>query len=217
MPESSRSSFEVIQIPVGAFRANCYLVFCSDSRKAVIIDPGDEGELILQTIREQKLEPEWILLTHGHGDHIGAVGFLKKALDLKVGIHWEEANMLTDARVNLSVLFGESILSPPADRLFREGDTFDLGDSAIKVLFTPGHSPGGSSFLIDRHVFTGDALFKETVGRTDFPGSSHSRLIKGIRENILALDDDVIVYPGHGPTSTVGEERRYNPYLREIV
>lgn len=217
MPELARAQIEIIQIPVGVFRANCYLIFCSESRKAVIVDPGDEGESILQTIRELKLEPEWILLTHGHGDHIGAVGFLKNSLNLKVAIHWEEANMLIDARANLSILFGESILASPADRLFRDGDTFNLDDRTITVLHTPGHSPGGSSFLLDRHVFTGDALFKETVGRTDFPGSSHSRLIKGIREKILTLDDDVTIYPGHGPTSTVGEERRNNPYLREIA
>lgn len=216
MLESISGSIEIIRICVGAFSANCYLVFCSESRNAVVIDPGDEGDVILRVIQENQLKPEWILLTHGHGDHIGAVGYLKNVLSISSAIHWEEAEMLTNARANLSALFGQAILAPPADRLLNDGDIVNFGDRTFSVLYTPGHSPGGCSFLIDSHVFTGDALFKETVGRTDLPGCSHSKLIQGIREKILTLNDDVIVYPGHGPATTVGEERRNNPYLQEI-
>ncbi|MBN2329872.1 MAG: MBL fold metallo-hydrolase [Candidatus Omnitrophica bacterium] len=208
---------QVVQIPVGMLRANCYLVYGEKSRHAVIIDPGEESETILAAIRERRIEPVWILLTHGHGDHIGAVGDLKNAFQIPVAIHREEADMLIDAHANLSGLFGEPVLSPPADRLLKDGDGIEFDNHVITVSHTPGHSPGGVCFGLNHHLFTGDALFKETVGRTDLPGGSHVRLIQSIRDKILSLGDDVILYPGHGPITTVGEERRSNPYLREIV
>ncbi len=217
MTDTNNGSFQVVQIPVGMLRSNCYLLYGSESRQTAIIDPGDEGEIILRTIRELNLIPSIVLLTHGHGDHIGAVGLIKEQYQIPVAIHWEEAQMLTDARANLSGLFGEPILSPPADRLLKDGDRVELDGRWIDVLHTPGHSPGGISLLIGDCLFTGDALFKETVGRTDLPGGSHVRLIRGIREKILTLKDEVIIYPGHGPATTVGEERRNNPYLQEIA
>lgn len=214
MTESSCETIKALPLPVGLLQSNCYLVYCSNSRKAVIIDPGEEGDRILEAIRERRLQPVWILLTHGHGDHIGAIGFLKQHFSIPVAIHREEASMLTDPTVNMSSLFGLSITAPPADRLLKDGDVIDFEGKTISVLHTPGHSPGGVSYRIDQYVFTGDALFKGTVGRTDIPGGSHVRLIHGIKEKILALDDEVIVYPGHGPVTTVGEERRFNPYLQ---
>ncbi|MGC9329078.1 MAG: MBL fold metallo-hydrolase [Candidatus Hinthialibacter sp.] len=217
MSEDVCGRIRVVQIPVGALRANCYLVYDDKSRQTVVIDPGDESETILSRIQELQIKPVLILLTHGHGDHIGAVGDLKNAFQIPVAVHREEANMLLDAQANLSGLFGEPVLSPPADRLLKDGDEIEFGDHIITVAHTPGHSPGGVCFGLNNHLFTGDALFKETVGRTDLPGGSHVRLIRSIREKILSLSDDVILYPGHGPITSVGEERRSNPYLREIV
>ncbi len=208
---------EIIQIPVGPLQSNCYIIYCNESRKALIIDPGEQGPTIIETIKELNLEPSWIILTHGHGDHIGAVGFIMDQYDLKLAIHRDEENMLSDARANLSGIFSEPIVAPPADRLLDDGDTIEFDGLTVKVLHTPGHSPGSVSFLLGNHLFTGDALFKETVGRTDLPGGSHVKLTQSIRDKILVLDDDIIVYPGHGETTTVGEERRNNPYLQEIL
>lgn len=216
MTEMSCGQIEVVQIPVGMLRSNCYLAYCSNTRKALIIDPGEDGDTILRIIEKLNLQPVWILLTHGHGDHIGAVGIMKDRFQIPVAIHRDESHFLTDARANLSSLFGEPILAPHADRLLKDGEQLAFEDRIITILPTPGHSPGGISILLDHHVFTGDALFKETVGRTDLPGCSHFRLIQGIREHILTLEDNTIIYPGHGPITTVGEERLHNPYLQGI-
>ncbi len=214
---SQAAQIEIIQIPVGKLQSNCYIIYLKESKKALIIDPGEQGPTIVKTIKELNLKPSWIILTHGHGDHIGAIGFMKDQFDLKIAIHRDEELMLSDARANLSGIFGEPVLAPPADKLLDDGDEIDFEGLTIKVLHTPGHSPGSVSFLLDNHLFTGDALFKDTVGRTDLPGGSHVKLTQSIRDKILVLNDDIIVYPGHGPTTTVGEERRNNPYLQEIM
>jgi len=205
---------EVVTLVVGLLQANCHLICCPESREAVIVDPGDEGERIAQTLSDLQIKPTLILNTHGHGDHIGANGFLKPHFSIPIAIHREEAHALTDTEANFSRYWGEEILSPPADVTFTEGDTFTVGNHAIHVRYTPGHSPGGSSFLVDDHLITGDALFKMSIGRTDLPGCSLERLLKGIREKILTLPDETRIYPGHGPNTTVGEERRNNPFLQ---
>ncbi len=203
----------VIGFPVGLLQSNCYLLFDEESRQTAVIDPGDEGDNIIQTIKDNNLQPILIINTHGHGDHIGANQFIKRTFNIPLAIHKDDAIMLKDANENLSGLFGPPILSPGADRLLEDNEEIEFGGQTIKVLHTPGHSPGGCSLLIENHLFSGDALFKMSIGRTDFPKASHERLMRGIIDKILSLPEETIVYPGHGPTTTVGEEKRNNPFI----
>jgi len=203
----------VTGFPVGMLQANCYILYDSDSGDAAIIDPGDEGDRIVQTVKNLNVHPNILINTHGHGDHIGANRFVKEAFSIPLAIHRGDASMLTDAEENLSAKFDVTILSPPADILLDDGCEIDFAGRKIRTLHTPGHSPGGCCLHVENHLFTGDALFKMTIGRTDVPGGSHEQLMRGIFEKILALPDDTILYPGHGPLSTVGEERRNNYYI----
>ncbi len=204
---------KIESIIVGPLQSNCFILMCPETREAVIIDPGDEADKIINTIQTLNAEPVSIINTHGHGDHIGANGKIKERYDIPLAIHEGDAPMLTDPNANFSAFLGVPIISPKADRLLNDGDELDWANRKIKVLHTPGHSPGGISLFVENHLFSGDALFKMTIGRTDIPGASHEVLLKGIREKILTLDDETLIYPGHGPMTTVGEERRNNPFL----
>lgn len=210
----------IITMPVGELAANCYIVYCKNTKKAVVIDPGAEGQSILNRIQYEGVKVEYILLTHGHFDHIGAVKFLKEQLGAFVAIHSGDAQALTDASRNLSTFMGEHSVQVPADVLLKEGDVLDVGDIKMKVLHTPGHSEGSACFMADspiKVVFTGDMLFQGSIGRSDFPGGSYDQLISSIRDKLLVLDDDYTVYPGHGLKSTIGAERIANPFIRYYV
>ncbi|HOL95799.1 MAG TPA: MBL fold metallo-hydrolase [bacterium] len=204
-------------LPVGPLQSNCYLIYCSENRKALVVDPGDEGERILRAIQQLRLVPVMIINTHGHGDHIGANGFIKERFQIPIAIHAGDAPLLTDPAANLSAWMGLPIVSPPADQILRDGAAIPFEGNMVEVFHTPGHSPGGITLRIGHHLLTGDALFKGSIGRTDLPGSSQAQLLEGIRRHILSLPDDVIIYPGHGPSTTVGEERRYNPFLQGMA
>jgi len=214
--QNTPGDIQIVTIPVGPLQANCYLVYSPESREALVVDPGDEGETILREIQRLRLEPVMIINTHGHGDHIGANGFIQERFHIPLAIHAGDAPMLTDPAANLSALMGRPIVSPPADRILKDDDTIPFAGGAVEVLPTPGHSPGGISLRSGSHLLTGDALFKGSIGRTDLPGASLEQLLEGIRRHILPLPDDVIVYPGHGPSTTVGEERRTNPFLQGV-
>lgn len=211
---------KVIAMPVGQLAANCYIVYCENTRKAVVIDPGADGQSILNRIQYEGLEVGHILLTHGHFDHIGAVKFLKEQLGASVAIHSGDAQALTDAARNLSAFMGEHLVQVPPDVLLQEGDIIAVGGIAMKVLHTPGHSEGSVCFVVDSPVkmaFTGDTLFQGSIGRSDFPGGSYEQLISSIRDKLLTLDDDYTIYPGHGPKSTIGAERVTNPFIKYYV
>jgi len=201
---------EVSIIEVGQLRTNCYLV--SSREEALIIDPGAEPERLLSKIGGLKVR--YIINTHGHSDHIGANGVVKEKTGASLLIHRDDASMLLRPAQNLSLLWGEEVLSPPADRFLQGGERIEFAGVLWKVIHTPGHSPGGISLLWDHWLFSGDTLFAGSVGRTDLPGSSGEVLLRSIREKLLTLDDEVIVYPGHGPSTTIGEERRWNPFLQ---
>lgn len=205
--------FEVHSLSVGPLQANCHLVICKESKESVIIDPGDEGGRIISLIDELDITPVMILLTHGHGDHIGAIADVKQKYDCPIWIHKNEAHMLLDPAANLSVYLGVEITAPPADFTFTEQDTLTLSGHDVRVIETEGHSPMGCCFLFDQHLISGDALFKGSIGRTDFPGGSQEILIKRIKEKLFILPDDTIVYPGHGPSTTIGYEKMHNPFL----
>lgn len=201
-------------IIVGFYEVNCYIAGCDIHKEAVLIDPGDQPDKILQCITDNNVNVKYIINTHAHADHIGAVSDVKKKLDAKYMLH--EKDMIianSQAARDMIQLLGSSI-PPQPDELIKEEITLDLCcDLSIKILHIPGHSPGGISMLIDGCVFTGDSLFAGSIGRTDFPLSSHDDLISSIKTKLLVMDDNIKVYPGHGPDSTIGNERKYNTFL----
>ncbi|MBM4072888.1 MAG: MBL fold metallo-hydrolase [Planctomycetes bacterium] len=205
----------VVSLP---FEENTYVVWLPGRKDALVIDPGLEPELILDFLQENELEPAAILNTHGHADHIGGNATMKRAFfTAPLVIGRNEARLLTDADANLSAPFGLPIISPEADRLLDEGETIQYAGIALDVLEVPGHSPGHIVFVYRDQpsvVFGGDVLFRESIGRADFPGSNMNLLLKGIREKMYTLPDDTVVYPGHGPTTTIGHEKRHNPFVR---
>ncbi|MTV49719.1 MBL fold metallo-hydrolase [Heliobacillus mobilis] len=198
----------------GMLGANCYLVICEETKETVIIDPGDEGERILNRVNEEKAKVIAIINTHGHGDHIGANRFLKEATGAPLMCHENDAPKLVEAGKNLSLYIGVPISSPPPDRFLQEGDIIEIGSTIrLEVLHTPGHTAGGICLKGEGVVFTGDTLFAGSIGRTDFPGGSFEEIIRSINTKLLSLADNTVVYSGHGPTSTIGEEKRSNPFL----
>jgi hydroxyacylglutathione hydrolase len=199
---------------LGAMGANCYLFACMESKKAVLIDPGADGKKIHQWVSGKGLKVEYILLTHGHVDHIGAVDELRDLLgDVQVGIHEGDSGMLTDGRKNLSSYFGPGVVLKSADLFLSDGQEIIIGKERLKVLHTPGHSPGGVCFLSPEGLFSGDTLFAGSIGRTDFPGGSLDLLLRGIKEKLLILPDNTRVLPGHGEETSIEEEKRDNPFL----
>lgn len=203
------------KLVVGELETNCYLIACKRTKKAAVIDPGGEDTaLILDILKENSFNLEYIINTHGHIDHIAGNNLLKAKTEALLLIHRLDADMLVDANKNFSSFMGKEIYSPSADKLLEEGDEISLGTLNLIVIHTPGHTPGGISLVSDNIVFTGDTLFAGGIGRTDLSGGSYQDLIKSIKEKLLILGDDKIIYPGHGPDSTIGEERRTNPYIK---
>jgi glyoxylase-like metal-dependent hydrolase (beta-lactamase superfamily II) len=204
----------VVSMP---FDENTYVVWLSGRDDAIVFDPGLEPELILDMLREQGLRVAAIVNTHGHADHIGGNAILKEAFpDAPIVIGANDAVMLTDTEANLSAPFGFPVTSPPADRTVSEGDAVEVAGMTLDVLDVPGHSPGHVVYVYRSApalVFGGDVLFRGSIGRTDFPGGSHAQLLRGIREKLFTLPDDTVVYPGHGPVTKVGYEKRTNPFL----
>jgi glyoxylase-like metal-dependent hydrolase (beta-lactamase superfamily II) len=202
------------RLVVGPLESNCYLVADEETREGLIVDPGDEGERILKAVAEAGIVPRYLINTHGHIDHIGANNYLKGEIeDLKIGIHEADSRMLIDANENLSNFAGAKTTSPPADFLLREGDEIALGKGRLKVVHTPGHTPGGICLLGEREIFTGDTLFAGSVGRTDLPGGSMELLMKSLREKLMVLPEGTVIYPGHGEISTIGREKVSNPFI----
>jgi glyoxylase-like metal-dependent hydrolase (beta-lactamase superfamily II) len=203
------------KLVVGVLETNCYLIGCKKTKMAAVIDPGGEEkvDLILDILEKNNFSLKYIINTHGHIDHIDGNNLLKAKTKALLLIHRLDADMLVDANKNLSSFMGKEIYSPSADKLLEEGDEISLGTLNLIVIHTPGHTPGGISLVLNNIVFTGDTLFAGGIGRTDLPGGSYQDLIKSIIEKLLILGDDKIIYPGHGPDSTIGEERRTNPYI----
>lgn len=198
------------------FAENTYIVWLDGRSDCVVIDPGLEPELILDFLHRKGLQVAAILNTHGHGDHIGGNQAMKDAFpDAPLIIGADEVELLTDPDLNMSAPFGWDIVSPPADRLVREGETVEAAGMVFEVLDIPGHSPGHVVFVhagMPAQVFGGDVLFQGSIGRYDFPGSDGRKLIEGIRRKLFNLPDDTVVHPGHGPATTIGEEKRTNPF-----
>lgn len=200
-------------IAVGPFAANCYVVAEGEGGKAAVVDPGGDPDAIALLIERHGLEVAAIVNTHGHADHIAANGELARLWKVPIAIHRLDAPMLTNTGRNLSTALGLSITSPEASRLLEDGDILTVGSLAVEVRHTPGHTPGGVSLVVENNALTGDTLFAGSIGRTDFPGGSLQTLLRSIETRLLTLPDGAIVYPGHGPVTTIGEERSSNPFL----
>jgi len=206
------------RFPVGPLQANCYLLWDKAGGSTAIVDPGGDAEEIIAVIEEEKLRPVALINTHGHIDHIAANRAIKERYNIPLLIHTEDAICLTDPGLNLSAMGFGRLDSPPCDRELQDGDEISVGEITLKVISTPGHSPGGICLLIPRPaqpdiIITGDTLFAGGVGRTDFPGGSWEELMESIRNRLLSFPDETIILPGHGPHSTIGEERSSNPFL----
>jgi hydroxyacylglutathione hydrolase len=199
---------------VGPLETNCCFVYCERTQECVIFDPGAEPGKIIQAIAAKSLKPVAVVNTHGHIDHIGANREIKERFDIPLSIHQADAPMLRGShQLELALLLGASE-SPEPDAFLKEGDNVNFGEDRLKVIHTPGHSPGSLSFLGDGFLLSGDTLFWGGVGRTDLPGGSWEELEASIRIKIFTLPDETIIFPGHGPLTTVKQEKDSNPYLR---
>lgn len=209
----------VHQITVGSMAVCCYVVGCEETRKCCVIDPGGDEEGILSLCRREGLEIEAIVCTHGHPDHVCGNALIKKATGAPIIMHEADAEFFARPDVvNYFSMLGLAA-SPPADRTVTGGERIDIGRISLEVIHTPGHTPGGICLYAAPHLFTGDTLFVGGVGRTDFPGGNTGQLLASIREKILTLPAQTVVWPGHGyggERSTVGQEAADNPYLAEV-
>jgi glyoxylase-like metal-dependent hydrolase (beta-lactamase superfamily II) len=201
----------------GLVGTNCYVLACPETLKAMIIDPGAfnaaEVDNILGIISQHGLIPQYILNTHGHIDHIAGNSQLKKATRAELLIHSSDARMLLSGASNGSLLFGQELVSPPADKLLEDWQAIELGNLLIRVIHTPGHTPGCICLYVDKTLFSGDTLFAGSVGRTDLPGGSEEQIIQSIKQKLMILPEDTLVRPGHGPRTTIGREKKENPFL----
>jgi hydroxyacylglutathione hydrolase len=207
----------VKMLTLGTLYTNCYIVGCTETKEALIIDPGFEekkdAQKVLEEIKQHDLQVKYIVNTHGHPDHIGGNRAIKEATNALILIHEYDAPMLTDPTGNLLRPFRLNTISPPADKMLHEGSIIQTGKTTLKVLHTPGHSKGSISLLGNDVVFTGDTLFAGSIGRYDLPGGSYKEIIRSIKR-LATLPEHMKVYPGHGPTSTIGKEKDNNPFLQ---
>jgi glyoxylase-like metal-dependent hydrolase (beta-lactamase superfamily II) len=200
------------KMELGDFGSNCYLVGDEDTKEGMIIDPGDDGSSIMKQVKALGLSIKIIVLTHSHIDHVGGLADVKKATGAVIAIHENEAPFLLK-QPRLMEFMPPTPPSPPADRLLKDGDMIKVGKLKFKVLHTPGHTSGGICLLGDGIVFTGDTLFNFSIGRADFPGSDYDQEMQSIRSKLMTLPDETRVYPGHGPATTIGTERKGNPFI----
>lgn len=207
-------------LKLGPLETNCYALDAGDGR-AVVIDPAADSARLIEQLEKKKLVPALILVTHGHADHIGAiVGLRERFPGAKIAIGRGDAAALTSPRINQSLFIGLNIKAPPADRLLDDGDSVEEGTVRLKVVATPGHTPGGVCFFAadlggKPALFSGDTLFRESVGRYDIAGGDWDALMASVHRKLFALPEETVVYPGHGPSTTIGYEKKNNPFAGE--
>ena len=203
------------RLAVGPIQANCYILGCEETLEAAVIDPGDETDRILHALAESSLTAKLIINTHGHFDHVSANKRLKEVTGAPILIHSLDAPMLDQISSSAAGWGLAADNSPRPDKELNDGDEVKFGNIILKVIHTPGHTPGGISLYTTEFVFVGDTLFAGSIGRTDFPGGSFEALKESIRKKLFVIGDHVKVYAGHGPDTTIGEERSSNPFVGE--
>jgi glyoxylase-like metal-dependent hydrolase (beta-lactamase superfamily II) len=202
-------------LALGPIMANCFVLGCEKSSEGAVIDPGDEPDRILEVLADHNITAKLIINTHGHFDHVGANRKLKEATGAPILIHALDAPMLGQLASSAANWGMVAENSPPPDREIEDGDQVSFGNVTLTVLHTPGHTPGGISLYTDTEVFVGDTLFAGSVGRTDFAGGSFETLKNSIQQKLFKLNDDLVVYPGHNHPTTIGKEKRTNPFVGE--
>lgn len=213
----ANGAIRIDMLVIPPFYENTYVLTRDDDSRAVIIDPGDDADAIIRHLKENKKTPDVILLTHGHMDHIGGITRLKDAYpDVRIGLHPDDLPLYRALPEQPSWLgLDTQYTAPPEPDLELEHEqVLTIAGIEIKVIHTPGHTPGSCCFLVEDHLFTGDTLFQGSIGRTDLPGGSYSDIIRSIMTRIVPLGDHITIYPGHGPSSTIGKERLSNPFLQ---
>ncbi|HZK25716.1 MAG TPA: MBL fold metallo-hydrolase [Oscillospiraceae bacterium] len=196
----------------GSLGANCYLVACEQTRLGLLIDPGADAAQIIEMVQEAGITIKYIVNTHGHVDHVGANAAVREAFAAPIVIHTADSQLYRRPKESLTLFFGDAELAE-ADQLVQDGDQLQVGQLAVTVLATPGHTKGSICLLVGDALFSGDTLFAGSIGRTDFPGGSASEIITSIKEKLLVLPPTTKVYPGHGPQTTIGTEKAHNPFL----
>lgn len=208
------------RLVVGPFESNCWIVACDTTLEAAVIDPGDDADRILQVVEKKKLTLKYLIHTHGHLDHVGAMAAIKKQVDVPALIHEADAELLDSLPLQASMFGLTASESLPADQLLHEGDHIVFGQCSLRVIETPGHSPGGICLEVEGSeppaIFTGDTLFRRSIGRTDLWAGSYTQLIRSIRDKLWSFADETLLHPGHGPTTTMGDEKHMNPYLQGL-
>jgi hydroxyacylglutathione hydrolase len=200
-------------IVAGPLGVNCYILGCDRTKAGAVIDPGDDAPMILNAIRQNNLDIKYILLTHGHVDHLAHLMKLKDEINAEFLMHQEDAFLLTGLFAQ-AMMFGlPNPGKPKPDRFIEDGDEIILGDLKINVLHTPGHSPGSVTYFVDNKLFVGDLIFAGSIGRTDLPRGDYQTLINSVENKIFTLPDETMIYPGHGPETTVGQEKATNPFF----
>lgn len=210
----------VEMLTVGMFQSNCFIASCESTGEAIIIDAGEEGKRIVETVRAHNLDVKMIFNTHAHIDHVSGLSDVLEEIKVPVLMHKNDLSVY-EAVAKQAVMFGLSAPSVPSiDRFVNEGDEISFGSHTGRVVNAPGHSPGGVLLVFDGEdppiAFVGDVLFQGSIGRTDLPGSNHQHMIDTLSNVIMKLPDDMIAYPGHGPETTIGREKRSNPFLLEL-
>ncbi|MCG8688624.1 MAG: MBL fold metallo-hydrolase [Desulfobacterales bacterium] len=202
------------KMEVGPIMANCFILGCEKTKEAAVIDPGDDADRILMALAKAELKVKYLINTHGHFDHVGANKRMKETTGAQIAVHPDDEPMLVELSRSAAMFGLSAENSPPADILLKDGDEISFGEITLKVIHTPGHSPGGICLYTPGHLFAGDTLFMGSIGRTDLPGGDYDTLISSIKTKLLDLDDDTVVYTGHGPETSIGNEKRMNPFLR---
>ena len=202
-----------LTLPVGPLQTNCYIVWKDDTKNCIVIDPGAEGDKILLECARLRLTIKYVFLTHGHVDHIGAARFIAESTGAETFAHSGDAMLFKTATVQAPLFGMKPFKAPKITKYVEDGEEINLDGILFRVAHTPGHSPGSISLITDGATFVGDLIFMDSIGRTDLPGGSFDTLIRSVEEKIFTLPDETVIYPGHGMDTTVGREKRMNPFF----